>query len=75
MPEETLLAFADHGQIGDLVPADGGNCELVLKEFDEAGIDVTALAAQLQQEGKEKFVKSWEDLLGSITSQSGVAAG
>ena len=75
MPEKTLLAFADHGRIGDLVPADGGNCELVLKEFGEAGIDVDALAQQLQEEGKDKFVKSWEDLLESISSQPGVAAG
>ncbi len=74
MPEDTLLAFADHGEVGDLIPHDGGNCELVLKEFADAGIDVAALAAQLQQEGKQKFVKSWEDLLGSISSQPGVAA-
>jgi len=43
MPEPTLKAFADHGQIGDLFPADGGNAELVLKEFEQAGIDVGAL--------------------------------
>jgi transaldolase len=75
MPEPTLHAFADHGQIGDLFPADGGNAELVLKEFEEAGIDVAALAARLQQEGKESFNKSWEELLKSISSQRGVAAG
>jgi transaldolase len=75
MPENTLHAFADHGQVGDLVPADGGNCELVLKEFGDAGIDVVALAARLQEEGKQSFNKSWEDLLSSIASQRGVAAG
>ena len=75
MPENTLHAFADHGNVGDLVPADGGNCELVLKEFADAGIDVTALAARLQEEGKQSFNKSWEELLGSIASQRGVAAG
>ena len=75
MPEKTLLAFADHGQVSDLVPADGGNCEEVLKEFAAAGIDVAALAARLQDEGKVSFVKSWEDLLSSIASQRGVAAG
>ncbi len=75
MPENTLLAFADHGEIGDLVPADGGNCELVLKEFADAGIDVVALAARLQEEGKQSFNKSWEELLSSISSQRGVAAG
>jgi transaldolase len=75
MPEPTLKAFADHGQIGDLFPADGGNAEQVLREFEEAGIDVGALAARLQDEGKESFNKSWEELLKSIESQRGVTAG
>jgi transaldolase len=74
MPEPTLLAFADHGEIGDLFPADGGNAEQVLKEFEGAGIDVAALAARLQKEGKESFNKSWEDLLQSIASQTATAA-
>jgi transaldolase len=71
MPEPTLLAFADHGKVDELVPADGGNAELVLKEFGDAGIDVTALAARLQEEGKQSFNKSWEELLSSIASQLG----
>jgi transaldolase len=71
MPEPTLLAFADHGEVGDLLPADGGNAELVLKEFGDAGIDVTALAVRLQEEGKQSFNKSWEELLSSIASQLG----
>jgi transaldolase len=74
MPEPTLLAFADHGEVGDLMPADGGNAEQVLKEFEQAGIDVAALAARLQEEGKESFNKSWEELLKSISSQRGVTA-
>jgi transaldolase len=75
MPEPTLHSFADHGEIGDLVPPDGGNAEQVLAEFEGAGIDVKALATRLQKEGKVAFVKSWEDLLESISSQRGVAAG
>jgi transaldolase len=74
MPEPTLQAFADHGQVTDLFPADGGNAEQVLAEFTEAGIDIAALAARLQDEGKEAFNKSWEELLKSIESQSGVTA-
>jgi transaldolase len=74
MPEPTLLAFADHGEVGDLMPADGGNCEQLLKEFEAAGIDVAALAARLQAEGKESFNKSWGELLKSISSQRGVTA-
>jgi transaldolase len=75
MPENTLQAFAEHGKVGDLLPADGGNAEQVLAEFGEAGIDVSALAERLQEEGKRAFVKSWEDLLSSIESQRGVTAG
>jgi len=74
MPEPTLLAFADHGQVGDPMPADGGNTEEVLAEFESAGIGVDALAARLQEEGKAAFVKSWTDLMGSIESQVGATA-
>jgi transaldolase len=75
MPEPTLHAFADHGEVGELFPADDGNAEQVLTEFAGAGIDVVALAARLQEEGKESFAKSWADMLKSIESQAGVAAG
>jgi transaldolase len=69
MPEGTLKAFADHGTVGDCIPADGGDCEEVLASFENAGIDVGALAARLQEEGKEAFNKSWEDLLESIDKE------
>jgi transaldolase len=75
MPEPTLHAFADHGEVGELVPADGGDCEEVLAEFDAAGIDVDALAERLQEEGKEAFVKSWNDMLESIESKRGALTG
>jgi transaldolase len=69
MPEPTLHAFADHGEVGAALAADGGNAEQVLKEFEEAGIDVAALAARLQEEGKSAFVDSWTELLKSIDDQ------
>jgi transaldolase len=75
MPEPTLVAFADHGEVGDLLPADGGNAEAVLAVFDANGVDVAALAARLQEEGKASFVKSWEELLSSIKSQRKVTTG
>ncbi len=75
MPEPTLHAFADHGRVGELVPADGGDCEGVLAEFEEAGIDIDALAERLQREGKEAFVKSWSDMLESIESKRGALTG
>jgi transaldolase len=74
MPEPTLQAFADHGEVGELFPADGGNAENILAEFEQAGIDVSALAARLQVEGKEAFNKSWEELLKSISDQRGASA-
>jgi transaldolase len=70
MPEATLKALADHGELGAILPADGGDCEEVLAKFAKAGIDVNALAAQLQDEGAKSFVKSWDDLMAVITSKS-----
>jgi transaldolase len=51
-------------------PADGGDCEMVLASFAKAGINVDALAAQLQDEGAASFVKSWNDLIACIESKS-----
>jgi transaldolase len=70
MPEGTLKAFADHGEIDGAIPADGGDCETVIAQHARAGIDVDALAAQLQDEGAKAFVKSWNQLLEQIASKS-----
>jgi transaldolase len=70
MPEATLKALADHGELGAILPADGGDCEEVLMQFAKAGIDVKELAAQLQDEGAKSFVKSWNELMAVITSKS-----
>ena len=75
MPEPTLHAFADHGEVGEPVPADGGDCEETLAEFAKVGIEVDALAERLQEEGKEAFVKSWNDMLESIESKRGALTG
>ena len=69
MPEGTLHALAAHTELRELLPADGGDCEQVLAEFAEEGIDVYALAAQLQDEGAKSFVNSWDDLMAVITSK------
>jgi transaldolase len=69
MPDKTLLAFADHGQVRDPLPPDGGDAEEVLAAFNEAGIDTDALAVRLQEEGKESFDKSWHELLDTIASE------
>jgi transaldolase len=70
IPEGTLKALAEHGEVGPLLPVDGGDCEAVLAEFARAGIDVDALAAQLQDDGAKSFVKSWNELLAVIASKS-----
>jgi len=70
VPEGTLNAFADHGEISSFLPADGGDCEAVLAEFARAGIDIDALAARLQDEGAEAFVKSWKGLLAECEAKA-----
>jgi transaldolase len=70
MPDGTLKALADHGEVGATLPADGGDVEQVLAQFAKAGVDVDALAAQLQDEGAKSFVKSWDELMGVIDSKS-----
>jgi transaldolase len=70
MPEGTLKALADHGELKAALPVDGGNCEEVLATFAKTGIDTDALAAQLQDEGAKSFVTSWNELLQCIASKS-----
>jgi transaldolase len=70
MPEGTLKALADHGELDGILPADGGDCEEVLAQFAKAGVDVDALAAQLQDEGAKSFVKSWNELMAVIDTKS-----
>ena len=74
MPEGTLKALAEHGELGTILPADGGDCEEVLAQFAKAGIDIDALAAQLQDEGAKSFVKSWNELMAVIASKSAALA-
>jgi transaldolase len=70
MPEGTLKALADHGELSEIMSADGGDCEAVLDQFAKAGVDVMALAAQLQEEGAKSFVASWNELMDVIASKS-----
>jgi transaldolase len=74
MPDATLMALADHGEIRGALSADGGDCEDVLARFTAAGIDLDALAARLQEEGAKSFVKSWNDLMGVITTKRAALA-
>ena len=70
LPEKTLQAFQDHGELESVMPEDGGDSERVLAEFEALGERQGALAARLQREGTEAFEKSWDELLKSIDSRS-----
>jgi len=70
MPEATLKAFGEHGEVGDLMADDGGDAEVVLAHFAEAGVDIDALASRLQDEGAKSFVESWNDLMSCIETKS-----
>ena len=72
MPEGTLKAFAQHGEVAGMLAPDGGDCEQVLSAFTKAGIDIDALANRLQDEGAASFNKSWKDLMACIESKSAV---
>ena len=70
LPEATLRAFADHGELGAMAPIDGGDADAVLHQFQAAGIDLEALASKLQNDGAASFVKSWHELLGQLADKS-----
>jgi len=72
MPEGTLKALTDHGEIGSTMAADGGECEQVLEQFARVGVNVDSLGASLQDEGAKSFVKSWNELLAVIASKSAI---
>jgi transaldolase len=69
MPDQTLIAFAEHGEVGEMMPADGGDCDRVLAEFAAAGVDVGKLGEKLQVEGAKAFDDSWKDLMENINAQ------
>jgi transaldolase len=74
MPEKTLLSFAQSGSLNGVMAKDGGDAEEVLGRFARAGIDVAALAAQLQTDGAASFVKSWTELMQRIKEKSAALA-
>jgi len=73
MPEATLLAFADHGTLGPPLAADGGGSRRRLDEIARAGVDLEALGADLQKQGADAFVKSWDELMQVIEAKAGAA--
>jgi transaldolase len=74
MPNETLEAFYDHGDVGEALPPDGGNADELLELFANAGINTDDLAAQLQRDGATSFVSAWDDLIDRIQAQCAAVA-
>jgi len=75
MPESTMLAFADHGEmLGDQVSGTAGQAQSVFDELAEVGIDVDDVFAVLEREGAEKFEASWTELAETVAGQLAKAA-
>ena len=69
MPDDTLLAFVDHGEIRSQIPDDGKDANEVVAAFEKAGIGYDQLAERLQKEGADSFTKSWNDLMATVDSK------
>jgi transaldolase len=70
MPEKTLHAFAEHGEVDQTLPADGGDSAAILAQFAGLGFETESLAAKLQSDGAASFVTSWNELMAVIDSKS-----
>jgi transaldolase len=69
MPEATLDAVRDHGEVvGDTIVPEYGAAHEALAALTAAGVDLDDVVQVLEDEGVEKFVVAWESLLGSVTS-------
>jgi transaldolase len=70
MPEATLRAVADHGEVrGDTIRDGYAAAHKVFDELRQAGIDMSDVALVLEKQGVESFAKSWEELIASVTEQ------
>ena len=70
MPDDTLEAFFEHGEVGDPLPADGGDADAMLGRFTQAGVDTSEVATRLQANGAKSFVDAWNELMDRIQAQT-----
>jgi len=70
MPDDTLEAFFEHGEVGDPLPANGGGVDALLSRFARAGVDTSEVAAGLQANGAKSFVGAWNELMDRIQGQT-----
>lgn len=69
VPEQTLLAYADHGVTCDLMRPDHDEARRCIEVAEAAGVDIDELATQLQTDGAAAFTAAWNDLLDSIRTK------
>ena len=70
MPEKTLLAFADHGEVhGDAVTGTAAAAQEVFDAVAAQGVDLTDVFVVLEDEGVDKFAKSWAELEETVKGQ------
>jgi transaldolase len=75
MPEATLRAFADHGHVGEPLDINAAEPDEILRRAAEAGVDLSALTAELERDGVRAFCDSYHELLACITETSSSRAG
>jgi transaldolase len=70
MPEKTLEAFADHGEVhGDQVTGRVAEAQAVFDQLASVGIDFEDVLVALEHEGVDKFKKSWDELVETVKGQ------
>jgi transaldolase len=74
MPEETIRAFQDHGEVASTLEQGIDEAKGVFEQVEEAGVDYDDVTATLEREGVEKFAESFTELLEGIRSKSGELA-
>jgi transaldolase len=70
MPETTLLKFGEHGELGRILSSGGGESDEFVYTLQRLGIDMDALATQLQKEGTESSVKSWDEMMDVVAKKA-----
>jgi transaldolase len=73
LTEHTLLAFADHGSLGALLPRDTAYADEVLNRFERVGVNVQVLAERLQHETAAALADSWRHIVARITARRDAA--
>ena len=71
MPDQTLRAFADHGEVAETLAVDPAGAARLLHDAAAAGIDLAAITAGLEREGLQSFCDSYRELLACIESELG----